>query len=321
MWAAVRTGCTFALHPERLALLNARRHLDSERRLVADVALAATGVTALRVEGPLALTLRAGRRLLDAAERRLLNLRHLPATLTFRASPGLGVRRMALPAAVIALLGALDGELLLDALEGLLEFDIEFGAQIAALLGPTATPTAAAAAAPEDLLEDVAETAATHAATAHAAERAAAHTATHAALAGIEAVFLGLFVAVVAHAIVGLALFLVGQDLLCLLDFLELLLGVRVVADVRMVLRGLLPVRLFDLLGVRVWTHTEYVVEVLAHSLFHRYSVEPLETTVPRKRSPVACLQYTRHPIGHLAAELGTLRAGRRSAADSFLSG
>ncbi|ELZ03646.1 putative glutamate dehydrogenase [Natrialba aegyptia DSM 13077] len=296
---AIGTGRTLTLHPERLALLNASRHLDGERRFVADVALASTGVAGFRVEGPLALTLRAGRRLLDAAERRLLDLRHLPATLTLRTGSRLSVRRVALAAAVIALLGALDGELLLDALEGLLEFNIEFGAQVAALLRSTATPTAAAAAAPEDLLEDVAETAATHAATAHAAtahaaERAAAHTATHTALAGVEAVFLGLFVAVVAHAVVGLTLFLVGQNLFCLLDLLELLLGVRVVADVRMVLRGLLPVRLFDLLGVRVRTHTEYVVEVLAHSLFYRYSVEPLETTVPRKRSTVSRLRPVR---------------------------
>jgi len=48
-------------------------------------------------------------------------------------------------------------------------------------------------------------------------------------------VFLGLFVAVVPHLIVGPALLLVGQHLFGLLDLLELLFGIGVVADVRMV--------------------------------------------------------------------------------------
>jgi len=83
-------------------------------------------------------------------------------------------------------------------------------------------------------------------------------------------VFLGLFVAVVPHLIVGLALLLVGQHLFGLLDLLELLFGIGVVADVRMVLGGLRPIRLFDILGRRVGAHAENVVEVLAHSLFTR---------------------------------------------------
>jgi hypothetical protein len=52
----------------------------------------------------------------------------------------------------------------------------------------------------------------------------------------------------VAHPVVHLALFLVSEDFLCRLCLLELLLGVRVVTDVRVVLPDLLAVGLVYLL-------------------------------------------------------------------------
>jgi len=72
----------------------------------------------------------------------------------------------------------------------------------------------------------------------------------------------------VAHPVVGLAFFLVGQDLLGGLYLLELLLGVGIVADVGVVLAGFLPVGRLDLLLAGVPGDAQHLVEVLAHSLW-----------------------------------------------------
>jgi len=71
----------------------------------------------------------------------------------------------------------------------------------------------------------------------------------------------------VTQLVVLLSLLLVGEHLLGLLDRLEPLLGVVVVADVRVVFGGLLAVRLLDLLLAGVPRYPEDVVEVIAHAL------------------------------------------------------
>ncbi|ERH07834.1 MAG: hypothetical protein J07HN4v3_00197 [Halonotius sp. J07HN4] len=88
----------------------------------------------------------------------------------------------------------------------------------------------------KELLEDILEAAATTAAAkpAHAAH--APHTAGTAGAAAVEAAALfGFLEAVVAHLVVGLPFLLVGQHLLCGLDLFELLLGVWLIAHVRVV--------------------------------------------------------------------------------------
>jgi len=97
---------------------------------------------------------------------------------------------MALAVAVVAGLGATDGQFLLDALVGLLEVDGHRRPEVLALLGAAPTPTAA-----EELVEDV-----LHAAEAATAERVA--TGTAAAAPADAAVFLGLFEALVADLVV-----------------------------------------------------------------------------------------------------------------------
>jgi len=226
-----------AVHPEGLTVADAGGDFDGQRRLVADGTLAAAGRARLVVQRAFALAAAAGLGLLDAAHRRLLDARLLALAVTLRAGPGVGVRRVAAAVAVGTGLRPSDGQLLFDAVVGVLEVDGQRRSQILALLGPAPAATAAA----EELVEDVLHPA--HAA--GAAERVAA--AATAATAADAAVFLGLLEALVADLVVHLALLLVGEDLLGLLYLLELLLGVLLVGDVRMVLLCLLSIRVLDI--------------------------------------------------------------------------
>ncbi len=79
------------------------------------------------------------------------------------------------------------------------------------------------------------------------------------------------------HLVVHLPFLLVGEDLLCFLGLLELLLGVRVVADVGVVLPCFLPVGLLYLIFGGVPGDPQYLVEILAHSLCEWYWIEILE--------------------------------------------
>ncbi|EMA47666.1 putative glutamate dehydrogenase [Halococcus morrhuae DSM 1307] len=269
---AVLAGCALALHPEGLAVADARGDLDREAGFVAYVAVAAAGRTVLGVECAVAATAPTGLGLLDAAERGLLDLCRLAAAVTLRAGFGVGAFGMARSLTVRAGLGAGDGELLFCARGGLLQFDREVGSEIGALAWAALATAAATATAVEELLEDVAEPATAHPAATHAAERVAAGTA-HAAhpaapprTAAVEpAAFFGLLEALVTHLVVGLAFLVVGEHLLCLLRLFELLVGVRVVGDVGVVLGGLLAIGLFDFVLAGVARDAEYRVEVLTH--------------------------------------------------------
>jgi hypothetical protein len=66
-----------------------------------------------------------------------------------------------------------------------------------------------------------------------------------------------------AEAVVGGALFLVAQRLVCLGDLLELLLGVLLLRDVRVVLAGELAVGLLDVFLGRVPLYAEDLVVIL----------------------------------------------------------
>jgi len=66
-----------------------------------------------------------------------------------------------------------------------------------------------------------------------------------------------------AELVVGRALLRVLQHLVRLADLLELGLGVRLLADVRVVLARELAVRLLDLVGARVASNPEHPVVVL----------------------------------------------------------
>jgi len=113
----------------------------------------------------------------------------------------------------------------------------------------------------EELVEDVL----------HVAERPLATERVAASAAGAAtadaAAFLGLDEPLVAQLVVLLSLLLVGQHLLGRLGLLELLLGLGVVADVRMVVADRLAVGLLDLLLGSVTGDSQHVVKILCHQL------------------------------------------------------
>ncbi len=107
--------------------------------------------------------------------------------------------------------------------------------------------------------------------------------------------------------VVLLALLGVRERVVGALDFLELLLGFRIVGvAVRVVLAGQLPVGLLDLLGRSAFGDAQDFVEVLSQgqsSLAHHDSRRPDQLAV----EPVALLHHLDHGPG-----LGTLQRLRR---------
>jgi hypothetical protein len=253
-------GRALAAHPERLAGLDPRGDLDDERRVVAHDAVAPAGRARLLVDGPLALTAPAGGPLLHPTEGGLLDAGLLPTAVALGAGPRVGPRRVAPAAAVRALLGAGDRDFLLGAVVGRLHVDRQLRLQVLPAL--RAVPRSAAAA--EELVEDVLHVPEPAAGAAEGI--AAAHAAGPAARVR-RAAFLGLDELVVAHLVVHPAFLLVGQHLLGLLGLLEFLLGVGVVAHVRVVLPDRLAVGVLDLFLGSVPRNAEYIVEILCHQL------------------------------------------------------
>ncbi|ELZ34548.1 putative glutamate dehydrogenase [Halogeometricum pallidum JCM 14848] len=265
---AVLAGRPLPFHAERLAVADAGRDGDRQRRLLADDAVAVTPRTGLAVRLALAAAAATGLRLLDATEGRVADGGGLALPVTLRAGVHVGVRRVARAVALRTALGSRDGELLFDPLVGLFEGQIDARAEVLSLPRTvTALAALSARAAAEELVEDVLEGVALATLAAHPSHSAhATHPAGARAAAG-SAALLGLLEAVVAHLVVLPASLFVGQHLLSLLHLLELLLGVGFVGDVGVILCGLLAVGLLDLVLGRVARYAEHVVEVLAHSL------------------------------------------------------
>src|SRR6185312_12662281 len=245
---AARARLALAAQANARAVLDAGWNVDLERLLAPHAALA--GADLARLVDDLAGTV-AGRAGALDGEEALLGA-DAAAAVAGRALVRLGTGFGARAVAGLARDRARHAHRGLGAAVGLLQRDLEIEAQVlAAHVGASAGPRPAAAAI-EHLLEDVAE----HRAEVEALGIEAARPA--GAVAALEG---GGAVAVVGRALVGIL-----QDVVGVIEFLELLLGVLIaIVAIRMMLHGELAKGLLDVVGARRPTDAQHLVVVLRH--------------------------------------------------------
>ena len=171
-----------------------------------------------------------------------------------------GTRRAAGTVAVVAGFGSVEGDLLLTAEGRLLKADGNRRPQGVALHGAAArTAGAAAEAAPEEGAEDIAQVDVAHVKPAEAAKAAP----------GSARAEIGIHTRM-AELVVAGALILVGQYLVGLIGLLEFSLGGLVAGvQIRVVLLGLFPVGLLDLLVRGALGHAEDFI-IISFLFWHR---------------------------------------------------
>ena len=250
--AAARAGLALAREADARAVLDARRDVDLQRLVSAHAALARADLARLVDDLSRAMAGVAGA--LDGEE---ALLRAQPsAALAGRAllRLGAGFRARAMAGLAGDRAGHAHGGV--GAGKGLFEGDLEIEPKVlAAHVAAPAGPPASAAA--EHVLEDVAE----HGAeieTLRAVEAAGAGARAHAAVEG------GRSVAVIGRALVGIL-----QDVVGVIEFLELLLGVLVAGiAIGVILHRELAIRLLQVVRARRPAASQLLVKVLRHVVY-----------------------------------------------------
>ena len=255
--AAVPAGVALPAQGDGLPVVNARGDGDLERLAAAELAAAVTGLAGLVDDPALAAAAPAGRGGGHETERRLAALLHHAGAAAVGTDLGGRALFAAGAAAGVALLDALDADLLFAAEGSLLKADGDARAQALTALRRVGIRPCAAEAAAEKAAEDVAEVAEVEAAR---AVGSAARTR------AVVRVYAGKAELVVARLLLG-----IGEHLVGLVDLLELLLGFLVAGvHVGVVLARQLFVCFFDLfLGSALGDAEDLIIVsfILSHRL------------------------------------------------------
>ena len=275
--AAVGAGIAHAREAEALIIVDARRDIGLQSLLDRDGAAAVAALAGVLDELALAAAAGAGLLGLHDAEGRTLLTNDKASAAAVRAGLRAGTGGAAAAVALGTLLLTGDGDVLLAAMHRLVKRQGDAHPDVLALAGGvgvrrTARAAKTAEAAAKDVAENIAKV---NTVAAKAAETAKA--------AGAAAV-LGSVVGVntgKAVLVVELALLRVRKHLVCLVDLLELFLGILVAGViVRVVLHGQLAVSLFDLrVGGRLG-YTQHFV-VITFLLCHNPITSRISSNLP----------------------------------------
>ena len=266
---AVVARAAFSADAKRLTVVDAGGKFDRDLVAAADfaLALAAAAWRADNLAGTAAV--RAGSSGLHGHTHKALLCADTAGTLAALAGFDTGAGRGAGAAALVAVFDAARGDFLFRTESGFLKCNLHARAHVVATDGCIGAAAGRASAAAEEAAEQVAQI----------AEVAEACTAE--GVAGIR-IEVGIY-ARKAKLVIACALFRIGQYLVCLVDLLEALDGVRLVVHIRMIFGGQLAVGLFDIGFGRVLGNAQNLIVISLIFVCHNVTFLAGDGLKPRK--------------------------------------